>query len=477
MADRPPNVLLLLTDQERADLVAPDGLPVATPNLDRLREGGMWFDRAYTPTSICTSARASLLTGRYPHGHGLLNNSHGADAIRTTLDPSLPTVGRLLAEAGYEPTYAGKWHVDRARGPEGFGFEYVPSEGSEGNEGGDGGFHDAEDDVVIDESDLVDPIYTDEADPTLVAATTTVPPEETRTADLADRTIRAIRRWADGDRDGPSFHRTDFLGPHFPYVVPEAYADRYDPADVERWATFAETFEGKPQVHENYLHYRGVADFDWETWAAVVASYFGFVTFIDEQIGRVLDELDALGLTDGTAVVHASDHGDLTGSHRLFNKGPMMYEDTYRIPLIVRRPGAVEPGTRSDAFVRLQDLMPTFLDWADAEIPDGLHARSLRPLLAGDRPADWPDSVYAQYHGDEFGLYSQRMVRTDRYKFVYNAPDRNELYDLVEDPAELVNLIDHPAYDEERRALAERLTRWMRRVDDPLREWVPGTLP
>jgi arylsulfatase A-like enzyme len=477
MADRPPNVLLVMTDQERADLVAPDGLPVATPNLDRLREAGIWFDRAYTPTSICTSARASLLTGRYPHAHGLLNNSHGADAVRTELDPSTPTVGRLLAEAGYETTYAGKWHVDRARGPEGFGFEYIPSEGSEGNGDGDGGFHDAEDDVVIDESDLVDPIYTDEADPTLVAATTTIPPEETRTADLADRTIRAIRRWADGDRDGPSFHRTDFLGPHFPYVVPEAYADRYDPADVERWATFAETFEGKPQVHENYLHYRGVADFDWETWAEVIASYFGFATFIDEQIGRVLDELDALGLTDGTAVVHTSDHGDLTGSHRLFNKGPMMYEDTYRIPLIVRRPGAVEPGTRSDAFVRLQDLMPTFLDWADAEIPDGLHARSLRPLLAGDRPADWPDSVYAQYHGDEFGLYSQRMVRTDRYKFVYNAPDRNELYDLVEDPAELVNLIDHPAYDEERRALAERLTRWMRRVDDPLREWAPGTLP
>jgi arylsulfatase A-like enzyme len=457
MTDR-PNVLLLLTDQERADLLAPDGLPVETPNLDRLRTEGTWFDRAYTPVGICTSARASLLTGLYPHAHGMLNNSHEADAIRTELPSDTPTFGPLLREAGYEPTYAGKWHVDR-RGPEAFGFEYV------------GGA----DDVGYDDADLVDPIHT--ADGTLVAARTTRDPETLPAARLADRTVETLRRWADGDHGGPSFHRTDFVGPHFPYVVPEPYASLYDPEDVERWPSYDETFAEKPAVHEQYLQYRGVAEFDWATWAEAVARYFGFVSFIDEQVGRVLDALDDFGLADDTAVVHAADHGDFAGAHRQFNKGPMMYEDVYRIPLVVRHPGEVDAGRRCDAFVRLHDLMPTFLDWADAPVPEDLHARSLRPLLSGDRPDDWPDSVYAQYHGDEFGLYSQRMVRTGRYKFVYNGPDRNELYDLRSDPHELRNLAGHPEYHGVAAALSDRLVAWMERVDDPLSGWVPSTLP
>ncbi len=477
-------MLLLLTDQERADLVEPDGLSVATPAVDRLRSEGTWFDRAYTPTSICTSARASLLTGLYPHAHGMLNNSHEADAIRSSLPPDLPTFGERLRDEGYDLTYAGKWHVDQPRGPEGFGFEYL---------GGSDRHHDDLDDAFEryradldvdppDEEDLVDPLYTDGENPTLVAATTTVPPEATRTYFLAERTIDALERWVEngargggGADAGPFFHRTDFLGPHHPYVVPEPYASMYDPEEVERWATYAETFDGKPRVHERYLHYRGVEGFDWETWAEAVAKYFGFMTFIDEQLGRILDALEDLGMTESTAVVHASDHGDFTGSHRQFNKGPLMYEETYRVPLVVRYPGVTEPGTRVESFVRLHDLAPTFLEWGDAPIPEGLHARSLAPLLAGETPDDWPDSVYAQYHGDEFGLYSQRMVRTARYKFVYNGPDRNELYDLEDDPAELRNLSQHPDYRAVREALEGRLVEWMERVDDPLRGWVPKT--
>ncbi|MFC5972235.1 sulfatase-like hydrolase/transferase [Halomarina salina] len=461
MTDRRPNVLLLLTDQERADLLAPDGLPVETPNLDRLRAEGTWFDRAYTPVSICTSARASLLTGLYPHAHGMLNNSHEADAVRTELPPDVPTFGERLRDAGYENTYAGKWHVDQRRGPEAFGFEYV------------GGA----DDVGYADADLDDEIRT--ADGTLVSARTTRPPESLPAARLADRTIEMLQRWADGTSGadgGPFFHRTDFVGPHFPYVVPEPYASLYDPEDVDPWPSYAETFAGKPAVHERYRHYRGVADFDWATWAEAVSMYFGFVTFIDEQVGRILDALDDLGLAESTAVVHAADHGDFAGAHRQFNKGPLMYEDTYRIPLVVRHP-SVEGGRRSDAFVRLQDLMPTFLDWADAPVPDGLHGRSIDPLLAGDRPDDWPTSVYAQYHGDEFGLYSQRMVRTDRYKFVYNGPDRNELYDLHADPHELNNLVDHADYRDAASETSDRLVEWMERVDDPLCGWVPETLP
>jgi len=120
--------------------------------------------------------------------------------------------------------------------------------------------------------------------------------------------------------------------------------------------------------------------------------------------------------------------------------------------------------------------MPTFLDWAGIDPPEGIHARSIQPLLMGDLPDDWPASTYAQYHGDEFGLYSQRMVRTEEYKFIYNGPDRNELYDLTADPHELRNLADHPAYADVQREMEGRLVDWMDEVDDSLRRWVPKTL-
>ncbi|MFC6823918.1 sulfatase-like hydrolase/transferase [Halopelagius fulvigenes] len=473
MTDTRPNVLFLFADQERADLVAPDGLPVETPNIDRLRESGTWFDRAYTPTSICTSARASVLTGVYPHAHGMLNNSHEADAIRKDLPEGLSTFGELLADAGYENSYVGKWHVGQHRGPESFGFEYF---------GGSDKHHDNLDDryrryresLDVGDEEITDRVYAEfDGEEMLVSGTTSLPPEATRTYFLADLTVDAIARRAGGD-DAPFFHRTDFLGPHHPYVIPEPYASMYDPDDIDPWPTYAETFEGKPRAHDEYRRYRGVEGFDWETWAELVAKYFGFVTFIDDQIGRILDALSEAGLDEETIVVHAADHGDFTGSHRQFNKGPLMYEQTYRIPLLVRDPTA-ETVSESDAFVGLHDLMPTFLSWGDADVPDDIHARSLVPLLSGDRPEGRPDSAYAQYHGDEFGLYSQRMVRTDRYKFVYNGPDTNELYDLREDPHELRNLADHPHYADVRREMQDRLVEWMDAVDDPLSGWVPKT--
>jgi arylsulfatase A-like enzyme len=174
-------------------------------------------------------------------------------------------------------------------------------------------------------------------------------------------------------------------------------------------------------------------------------------------------------------VLHASDHGDFTGGHRQFNKGPLMYEDTYRIPLQARWPGEIEAGSVCEEFVSLHDLMPTFLDLAGVEPPD-VDGRSIRPLLEGEVPESWPDAHFAEYHGDEFGLYSQRMLRAKRYKYVHNGPDRNELYDLEADPHELHNLIDHPGYEDVRADLETRLLERMRGTDDPLARWSANVL-
>ncbi|OAQ51568.1 hypothetical protein HTG_16050 [Natrinema mahii] len=484
-SDSRPNVLFVLTDQERYDASAPDGPPVETPTIDALSSEGVRFQQAVTPISICSSARASLLTGLFPHGHGMLNNCHEPDAIREDLPDGLPTFSEELVAAGYDLTYTGKWHAGRDRTPADFGFSYL---------GGSDTHHDDIDEAFreyrrergtpVDEADLEAEIYTG-ADPrdgdegTFVAAKTTVDVEETRAYFLAERTIDAIESHADGDRDGPFFHRTDFYGPHHPYVVPEPYASMYDPDDIEPPDSYAETYEGKPRVHENYLAYRGVAGFEWELWAEALAKYWGFLTMIDHQLERILAALDDHGLADETVVVHASDHGDFAGSHRQFNKGPLMYDDTYRIPLQIRWPGVTD-GATCETPVHLHDLAATFLEIADVPAPESFDARSLVPLLenGGEPPAalEWPDSTFAQYHGDEFGLYSQRMVRTAAYKYVYNGPDIDELYDLEADPAELQNLIDHPEYADARREMRERLIEWMDETADPNRLWVSGVL-
>ncbi|WP_049901673.1 sulfatase-like hydrolase/transferase [Natrinema sp. J7-1] len=481
-----PNVLFVLTDQERYDASAPDGLPVETQAIDSLSSEGVRFQQAVTPISICSSARASLLTGQFPHGHGMLNNCHEPDAIRVDLPDELPTFSEELVAAGYDLTYTGKWHAGRDRTPADFGFSYL---------GGSDTHHDDIDEAFreyrrergtpVGEVALEEAIYTGENprdgdDGTFVAAKSTVDVEETRAYFLAERTIDAIETHADGDRDGPFFHRTDFYGPHHPYVVPEPYASMYDPDDIEPPDSYAETYDGKPQVHENYLAYRGVADFDWELWAEALAKYWGFITMIDHQLERILASLENQGLAEETVVVHASDHGDFAGSHRQFNKGPLMYDDTYRIPLQIRWPGVTDGGATCSVPVHLHDLAATFLELADVPAPDSFDSRSLVPVLENSgEPADsddWRDSAFAQYHGDEFGLYSQRMVRTDRYKYVYNGPDIDELYDLEADPAELQNLIDHPAYVDVRRDMRTRLVEWMDEPADPNRVWVTDAL-
>lgn len=460
-----PNVLLIVTDQERYDVTAPSGLPVETPAIDRLANEGMHFERANTPISICSSARASLLTGLYPHNHGMLNNCHEPNAILEDLPPEIPTFSGLLADNGYDVSYVGKWHVGRNQRPEVFGFDHYQGGDSEEL---DDTFDDYQYSLGVDPDniELQETVYAgDDDESTLMAATTPIPVEATLSRYYADLTIDRLRGVATGDR--PFFHRLDFPGPHFPYVVPEPYAGRYDPAAIDPWLSYAETFDGKPHIHEHHTMARGVEGWDWDRWSEIVSKYFGYVSLIDSEIGRVLDAVEELGLANETVVVHTTDHGDFTGGHRQFNKGPLMYEETYHIPLQVRWPGVVKPGTSSEALVNLLDLMPTFLEIAGIDQPEGIDGHSICPQLNGAN-ASGRDAIFAEFHGDEFGLYSQRMVRTDEHKFVYNTFGVNELYDLEDDPGELHNRINHPEYRDVNRQLRRYLLDLMDDTDDPL---------
>ncbi|MBX0285175.1 sulfatase-like hydrolase/transferase [Halomicroarcula sp. F28] len=467
-----PNVLLVLTDQERHDLVAPDGVPVETEAIDGLAADGVRFSHAFTPISICSSARASLLTGLYPHNHGILNNVHEPDAVRTDLAETTPTFGRALREAGYRNAYVGKWHVGRTETPEDFGFDYVGGGDDHHDAHLESGFESYQRDYGVDPEAVEprDPVYATFGDSRdLLGGTLPIPAEATRSAFNAELTVRRLEQLADGE--DPFFHRVDFQGPHHPYLVPEPYASMYDPAALDPWPSDAETFDGKPQVQANYRGYRGVEELDREEWDRLRTLYMGFMHHIDDQIGRILAKLDALGIAENTLVVHASDHGDFTGGHRQWNKGPFMYDDTYRIPLVVRGPGVAGEGRVCDDPVSLMDLMPTFLKAAEEAVPEGLDARSLWPALRNDSDREMRDAVFGEYHGDEMGLYSQRMVRTERYKYVFNAPDIDELYDLDADPAELQNLVDHPDYRDVRSRLREQLAEWMQETGDPIAQF------
>jgi arylsulfatase A-like enzyme len=457
-----PNILMLVSDQERWDVLGCYGSRICkTPHLDRLASEGVRFETALAPTAICSPARASLLTGLYPHGHGILNNTHEPDALRTELPPELPTFPELLRDAGYRLGYVGKWHVGRSS-PALRGFHDVAVH------------HDilasAGETIAAPEVPVRDPVYARyPRGRLLVAGIDTRPMEETDTRRDADAAVALLERYASARE--PFCMRVDFEGPHHPYTPPEPFASLYDPASIPPWPNFEEDLATKPVAQRRLLEQRGVVGWSWRDWQPVVARYFAFETFIDAEIGRLLAVVDGLGLRDDTVVVHLADHGDMTGSHGgQFNKGPLLYDEVVRIPLIVRDPRSHATGVCRMP-VGSHALMPTVLELAAVPPPPGLHVQSLAPALADPAGVSTDGAAFAEYHGDEWGLYSMRMVRTATAKYVYSPHGTDELYDLTSDPHERVNRIDDRAAGGMLADLRARLMQWMVRTDDPLALW------
>jgi arylsulfatase A-like enzyme len=471
------NILLLTMDQLRWDTLSCYGAPVCrTPHLDRLASQGVRFTQAITNTSICTPARASLLTGYAPFRHGLLANFE-----RNVGYPwEIPDHNRLLPwylqPAGYVCGNVGKWHVGVERGPGFYGFE------GEHIAGWAPDYEHPDYLAYLEERGLPRSSVRDEVRGTFPNGKPSLPMMGVHEAPvaatyphyLAQRTIEALHRYAERrERTGaPFFLACHFFGPHLPYFLPREVLERYDPGLVERHPSMAETFAGKPAVHRRYNEHWAVDSYPWPVWQRVVAAYWGYTSLIDEQIGRILGELERLGLADDTAVFFSADHGAFVGNHRLADKGPMMYDDTYRINLIARWPGVTPQGAVCDAPVTLVDLMPTCLEVAGVPVPEHLDARSLAPLLR-DPQAEWSDAAFAEFHGHHFP-YPQRMIRTRTHKLVVNPPDVNELYDLEADPYELNNVYGHPAYRDIQRELMSRLYQHLRQAGDNFHHWLPS---
>jgi arylsulfatase A-like enzyme len=454
-----PNLLLLLSDQHRYDCIAAHGHTVVrTPALDRLAAEGVTFRHAFTPAPVCVPARTSLLHGCWPSRHQcLMNEGLGVPHPDTR---ALPSFSRQLAAAGYWLGHVGKWQVSAGHPPGAVGFH-------ESNPGGGYG--------AWRKASGLPPTphrngWFGETDPG-------VAPEQSRLGWEAGQVIAMLERAA--SRGSPFFVRWDTSEPHLPNVVPEPFASMYDPARIAPWPGFGDTLAGKPFIQAQQQRTWRLDGRRWEDWAQTVARYLGEVSLLDDQVGRILEAVERLGLAGNTVVIYSTDHGDLCGSHGLIDKHYIMYDDVARVPLLVRWPlGLVQPGRTCDEFViHALDLAATFCDLAGAPVPGTFQGISLLPALRGRPLASERPDVFSMYYGNQFGFYSQRMVRNRRWKYVWNATAEDELYDLEADPGELRNRTGDPTCRETVRALRRRLVDWMQTTgDQQLNEWIRDQL-
>jgi len=380
------NILIFMVDQQRYDACGCYGSTICrTPNLDRLAGEGMRFSHAYASAPLCSPTRASFWSGLWTHHHGILINTHWKNpVVKGKIDDDVPLLSEIFKAAGYATAHFGKWHVGPAAEMARRGFEHVVT-----NQGFRQGWKEAGKQAQV--TDLVTREYIVQNYP--FAGITSADGEDFYEIWLCRRAEEWLRTQAGWDR--PFFCCISCPGPHPGYVVPAGYAARYDPAQMPLWPNLADDLTNKPSVHRLFrdviTHAGTLTD---DEWRVCIARYYAFVTLIDEELGRILDLLDELGIVQDTLVLFVSDHGDLIGAHRLWDKGPMMYDEQLHMPLVVRWPGVVPAGTSCDAMVTFLDLMPTLAEAAGLPLPRPVDGRSLLPFLRGETVPDWPDDVY-----------------------------------------------------------------------------------
>ncbi len=456
------NILYIMSDQHRFDALSINGNPVCcTPNIDRIGKNGMNFTNCYTTAALCSPARGSVVTGLFPHRHGQLANTGNFNRVfdRQILDKT--AYPKLLQKAGYRTGIAGKWHLPGEKDNALWGYDEWHSEWDY--------FRWLKEARGIDYErgrDAVQPIEWGGDAP--FCGRSRLSAEDTIETWITDKVLEMIDRFS---AEGKPFQiNCHYFAPHFPYAVPAPFDSMYRPEEIEQPANFMEMFQNKPTVQQKELLRWNASHLTWKDWQKVIAAYYGYCTYMDGQIGRLLDALEEKGLAQDTMVVYTADHGDMLGSHRLFNKGMNMYEETHHIPFLACCPGFIPAGSSCGKFASLADVAPTLLAFAGAEIPEGLDGKSLLALLQGEEPEHWRQDIFCEFHGYEPALCTIRMVRDERWKYVYNPCSEDELYDLVSDPGELYNLAGLLGYKHILRRMKEKMVRWLRETDDSIAE-------
>lgn len=459
---KPANVLFLLTDQWPATHFSHRGAPVRTPAVDSLAAAGTVFTNAFTTCPLCSPARGTLLSAQWPWRTGMLDNYSVGYSTQPPLARGVRTWLEAAVERGFRVGYFGKWHL----GPDGPRLRGA----HESSPGIDAGRKPFDNDKVKHSYRMV----LERQSRDLERLVDGVPPfygtlkggiEETHAHRCMTEALGFLDRYAAGRREQPFCLTASFTGPHFPHYLPREYATMYRPQDVPLPASLEDGFGGKPWFHGTaWWPSMDTSGLDEAGWRKAIAYTWGHMTMVDHAIGRILGDLERHGLADDTLVIFAADHGDVCGEHNRFDKGPYFYEEVLRIPLVIRRPGtgaALQP-----AFVSLIDLGATlFAAAGQEEHAASSQGRDLQPLVGADDPG-WPREVFATYHLYNGISFECRCVRTERYKYVWNLQEIDELYDLEEDPIEMRNRIGDPALAEVEKDLRARLQRWLQENGD-----------
>jgi arylsulfatase A-like enzyme len=438
----PPNFVFVMADDHAAHAISAYGSRInETPGIDRLATEGMRFDACFCTNSICSPSRATILTGTY-------NHVNGVTTLDTRFDARQPTFPAMLRDAGCQTALFGKWHLGHGGIHDPTGFDHWT--------------------VLPDQGDYHDPTF-------LEAGGRRVVRTGYATDIITDLAIDWISR---RDPDRPFLAMVHHKAPHRSWEPAERHATLFEGDDIPEPPTLRDDYVGRStaavearmrlwsltETDLKGLVPPGLTEDEELAWRYqhYIKDYLRCVAALDENVTRLLDLLDSEGVADDTVVVYTSDQGFFLGDHGWYDKR-FMYEESLRMPFLVRYPREVAGGTSSDAIVLNVDFAQTFLDLAGLEPTAPMQGRSLRRLLRGDTPADWRRSMYYRYwmHADSsHRVWAHRGVRTDRHKLIhyYNEalgqpgawdephPEEWELFDLVADPWELHSLHDDPAH-------------------------------
>ena len=497
-----PNVLLITLDQFRGDCLSALGHPdVRTPHLDALAGDGVLFTDHWAQCAPCSPGRASLLTGLYQMNHRVLRNG-------TPLDRRHPTLATEARKIGYDPMLFG--YTDQTADPRSISpgnprmrtYEGVAPDFAVHTPLGEDGalWRQWMAGRGIDPGNEPMRIWRPNGGDLPPAGAHAEPPafgaEETETAFLTGRVIEHLRERGGGAETEaePWFLHVSHLRPHPPFVVPAPYNALVSPADVGL-PVRAASRDVQAAMHP-FLRYAldrtalssfvyeapgMVADLDDEAVRTIRAVYYGMIAEVDAQVGRLMAFLKERGAYDDTLIVVTSDHGELLGDHFLFGKLGW-FDGAYRIPLIIRDPRAEADAARGrtlDAFTESVDIMPTILELLGAPVPRQVDGFPLTKWLTGGTPGTWRDAAHFEYdfgdptarsaetalglRTDECGL---AVLRTDRYKYVHFSALPPLLYDLREDPAQLIDRAGDPAYREALLEMTQRMLTWRMRTEE-----------
>jgi arylsulfatase A-like enzyme len=432
-AARSPNILHIVTDDQRWDLLSLRGHPfVKTPNMDRIGREGAVFLNSFVTTSLCSPSRATILTGRYPHQHKVQTN--GSSPNFDTREKTFPA---LLQTAGYRTAYVGKWHIgDDPKPRPGFDrWAVMPGQGE---------YFDPRLNV-----DGVGKNFTGHVDGVVAGLATD------------------FLKQNDGKR--PFALCVGIKSPHAEQLPPAHLKTLFSQVDIPKPATWSEDVRasGKADVVKNAC-IQAEQFFDGPiklkgSYDRYIKDFFRSVVSADEAVGRILDALDQTGQANDTLVVFTGDNGFFLGEHGLIDKR-LPYEEALRVPLLMRYPAAFRAGQSPSQMVLNLDICPTILDFCGVPVPSNIAGRTLRPLLTDARAKPWRDEMFYEYVERIWQSPALVAVRTERYKLIeYLDPaDTNELYDLAIDPHEMRSVIRDPGYGPVLRDMQSRLQRLKR---------------